>query len=51
MAGYADRQTLVEDLAWWGDDFVLTGIQAQGRRVYRFTPDIDNAHLPLYFPL
>ncbi|MEW5897302.1 MAG: DUF4215 domain-containing protein, partial [Nanoarchaeota archaeon] len=39
VAGFADRKTLVENLVGWGDDYVLTGMQAGGRNIYRFTPN------------
>lgn len=38
LVGGADRRTLVGSLADWGGDFVLTGMQAEGRTVWRFTP-------------
>ncbi len=45
IAGYQDSYTLVgiyENLAPWGDDYVLTGIRSADRNVWRFTPDIIN---------
>ena len=39
IAGFANRKSLVKDLAGWGDDYVLTGMQSGGRNVYRFTPN------------
>lgn len=42
LAGAADRKTLVADLAGWYDDYVLTGMQAGGRTVWRFTPNLPD---------
>ncbi|HKJ46727.1 MAG TPA: hypothetical protein VJ991_12930 [Balneolales bacterium] len=41
IAGYKDKKTLVNKEAWWGDDYVLTGMDAGGNKVWRFTPDLD----------
>jgi len=41
IAGYKDKKTLVNKEAWWGDDYVLTGMDAGGKKVWRFTPDVD----------
>jgi hypothetical protein len=42
ISGYADKRTLITNLSWWGDDFMLTGMHSGGRNVWRFTPDIDD---------
>lgn len=41
LVGYADRRTLVRELAGWYDPFILTGMTANGKSVWRFTPDIE----------
>lgn len=40
MVGGADRKTLVRSLADWSGDFILTGMEAERRVVWRFTPDL-----------
>jgi hypothetical protein len=40
LVGTADRKRLVQNLAGWYDDFVLTGMSAGGRTVWRFTPKL-----------
>jgi Ca2+-binding RTX toxin-like protein len=39
LIGYADRKTLSLTNADWSDGYVLTGMEANGRRVWRLTPD------------
>ena len=41
LVGTADRKTLVTGLAGWYDDYVLTGMHADGRTVWRFTPRLE----------
>lgn len=41
LAGSSDRYTLVNDLASWEDGYTLSGIYANGKHIYRITPDID----------
>ena len=41
LVGTADQKTLVTGLAGWYDDYVLTGMQAGGRSVWRFTPELE----------
>jgi subtilisin-like proprotein convertase family protein/Ca2+-binding EF-hand superfamily protein len=40
LVGAADRKTRVEALAGWYDDFVLSGMNAGGRSVWRLTPNL-----------
>jgi Ca2+-binding RTX toxin-like protein len=39
MIGFADRRTLSFNEVSWGDGYILTGMEAGGRRVWRLTPD------------
>lgn len=39
LVGYSDRRTLSFNDAGWNDGYVMTGMEANGQRVYRFTPD------------
>lgn len=39
LIGYTGRETLSFDNPHWDDGYVLTGMEANGKRVYRFTPD------------
>lgn len=41
VTGYADRKTLVRELTGWYEPFVLTGMSANGKSIWRFTPDIE----------
>jgi|GEM_PF-1644597 len=41
LIGFEDRETLVKGLVGWGDDYVLTGMRAKGRSVWRFTPKLE----------
>jgi hypothetical protein len=34
----AERQTLVRELAGWGEDYILTGAGSKERSIWRFTP-------------
>lgn len=38
VVGEGPRETLVKNLAGWGDDYVLTGLRCGERSVWRFTP-------------
>jgi hypothetical protein len=40
IAGDGRRETLVESLAGWGEDHVLTGMRCGERSVWRFTPKL-----------
>jgi hypothetical protein len=40
LVGAADRRTLIENLAGWYDNYVLTGLRVDGRSVWRFTPKL-----------
>lgn len=40
VVGYADRKTLVKDLGTYTSQFILSGMYAGGRNVWRITPDI-----------
>lgn len=39
LVGYADRKTVVSELTGWYDPFILTGMSANGKSIWRFTPD------------
>lgn len=41
MAGSGDRRTLETGLSSWNRHFLLTGMAADGGRVYRITPDVE----------
>lgn len=41
LIGFADRKTLSKTLVPWDADFALSGINAGGRTVWRFTPNLD----------
>ncbi len=41
LVGYAGRKTLVDHLAPWDAAYVLTGMAAAGRTVWRFTPRLE----------
>lgn len=40
VAGYSDRKTLVRDLETFANHFILSGMYANGRNIWRITPDI-----------
>jgi hypothetical protein len=39
--GFDDQKTLVDSLVGWGDNYVLTGMQANGRSIWRLTPKLE----------
>lgn len=39
LAGYSDRATLVRKLSPWHAPYLLSGVKANGRSVWRLTPD------------
>lgn len=41
VAGYTGKKTLVKNLVPWGSDFVLTGMEVNGEKVWRFTPSVS----------
>ncbi|MBQ4518730.1 MAG: hypothetical protein II997_09125 [Clostridia bacterium] len=41
MAGYPDREILTESLDSWNTDFILTGMKANGRNIWRITPNLE----------
>lgn len=41
LVGFADRKTLVGELAGWYDEYALTGMTANGRSVWRLTPRLE----------
>jgi hypothetical protein len=41
LIGFEDRHTLSHDQISWQDGYVLTGMEAGGRRIWRLTPDPD----------
>ena len=41
LVGFDDRKTLVDRLVGWGDHYVLTGMRANNRSVWRFTPKLE----------
>jgi len=41
LIGFEDRHTLSRDQISWQDGYVLTGMEAGGRRIWRLTPDPD----------
>ena len=43
LVGYADRQTLSRTDVGFTDGYILTGMEAAGKRVYRLTPDPTQA--------
>ena len=58
LAGFNDKQTLVNDngnnnyyelneITWWGDDYILTGLSAENRRIWRFTPSQASNLVPI----
>ncbi|MEK6898968.1 MAG: hypothetical protein AABW79_02640 [Nanoarchaeota archaeon] len=38
LVGFSDRRSLVSEMADWDADYVLSGIESGGRKVWRFTP-------------
>jgi hypothetical protein len=42
LANYKGKKTLVTNITWWGDDYVLTGMHSKGRNVWRFTPSEES---------
>lgn len=42
LVGAADRRTLVRELAPWDGAYLLSGMNAGGRSVWRFTPDLPD---------
>ena len=42
LTGFEDKQTLVNEMVSWADDYVLSGMRAGGRDVWRFTPNLDS---------
>jgi hypothetical protein len=58
LAGFNNKQSLINDnennnyyeineITWWGDDYVLTGMRAENRRIWRFTPSQTTNLVPL----
>ena len=43
LIGYVDRKTLTRTDVGFDDDYVLSGMEAGGKRVYRLTPDPSQA--------
>jgi hypothetical protein len=43
LIGYADRKTLTRTDVGFTDGYILTGMEAAGKRVYRLTPDPTQA--------
>ncbi len=39
LVGYDDRESLSFEPVRWTDDYILTGMEAGGKRVYRLTPN------------
>jgi hypothetical protein len=39
LVGFSDRKTISFNDPGWNDGYVITGMEANGRRVYRLTPD------------
>ncbi len=47
LAGYTDRTTLVSKLSPWHAPYLLSGIKANGRSVWRLTPDPEQSPVAL----
>ncbi|MBE7035751.1 MAG: hypothetical protein E7403_00495 [Ruminococcaceae bacterium] len=46
MIGFEDRKTLIKDFTPWDSRYILTGMSAGGKNVWRITPDMSTADVP-----
>jgi len=49
LVGYGDRRTLVSELAPWHQGYLLSGMYANGRNVWRLTPYLTESKAPATF--
>lgn len=47
VAGYPDRYALEKEYTSWNDSFMLSGMYAGGRRIWRITPDLSDGDVTL----
>ena len=47
VAGYSDRRPLVDGLSSWNDRYLLSGMYANGRNIWRITPDLTVENMEL----
>ena len=40
LVGFDDRKPLIKDAFWWNQRYLLTGMYAGGKNVWRITPDL-----------
>jgi len=40
VVGFADREYIIDEVPDWNDRYILTGMKAGGRNVWRLTPDL-----------
>ncbi len=41
LVGYKDRASLVDEMVSWTKPYIISGMRANGRDIYRITPDIS----------